>query len=135
MKRISARAIIVLDQKVLLIHRKRDGAEYWVTPGGKVEEGETFEEAVKREVQEEIGIDIDVGKEALHTTNNVYNQGGEQYFFVCTYRSGHVGTGTDQRMLNLDPSDFSEVVLVGLEDAKLLNIVPVEVKEVILGLM
>ncbi len=131
MTRVSSRAIIFLDQKVLLIRRKRDGLEYWVTPGGKVEEGETFEETVKREVQEEIGIDVEVGEKVLEMTNHVYGEDNEQHFFLCEHRSGKIGTGTDQRMSNHDPLDVSEVVLVGAEEVDNLNIVPLEVKNVI----
>lgn len=50
MKRIRAVAIIVNDAKVLLIHRISHGKEYHVFPGGGVENGETVERAVLREV-------------------------------------------------------------------------------------
>ena len=36
----------------------------WSLPGGRVEPGETPEQAVKREVREETGLDVDVGGEA-----------------------------------------------------------------------
>lgn len=56
MARVSA--VIVKDGKVLLIHRKKEGKEYWVFPGGGIEEGESPEEAVKREVKEETSLDV-----------------------------------------------------------------------------
>ena len=56
--RISSRAIIFKDNKVVLIYRKRDYQEYYVFPGGKVEDGETKEKCVIRECKEELGIDI-----------------------------------------------------------------------------
>ena len=34
-------AIIINDGKILLIHRFRDGKEYWVLPGGGVEQSES----------------------------------------------------------------------------------------------
>jgi 8-oxo-dGTP pyrophosphatase MutT (NUDIX family) len=51
-----ASALIVKDDEVLLIHRKRGGDEYWVLPGGGIEEGETGEVAATREVKEETGL-------------------------------------------------------------------------------
>lgn len=51
-KRIRAVAIIVNDGKVLLMHRINNGKEYHVFPGGGVENSETVEQAVLREVQE-----------------------------------------------------------------------------------
>jgi 8-oxo-dGTP diphosphatase len=43
---------------VLLLHR-RAPCEQWELPGGKVERGESSEEAARREVQEELGVVID----------------------------------------------------------------------------
>jgi len=43
--------------EILLIKSPRRGWEY---PGGMVEPGETFEEALKREVKEETGVDVEI---------------------------------------------------------------------------
>ena len=56
MARIRSSAIILRKKKILLIHRRKNSAEYWVLPGGGIENGETAEEAVKREVKEETGL-------------------------------------------------------------------------------
>ena len=55
-------AFILNDKKELLLQlrNKAPEKEYWSIPGGKVELFETFEEAIKREVKEEIGIEIKV---------------------------------------------------------------------------
>ncbi len=50
-------AFIVKDGKVLLIQRNKEPWLYkWGTPGGKIQAGETPEEAVIREINEEIGV-------------------------------------------------------------------------------
>ena len=60
MIRNRAAAIIVKDGKILLMHRTRNGQEFYVFPGGGVEEGETNEEACAREISEETTLTIKV---------------------------------------------------------------------------
>jgi 8-oxo-dGTP diphosphatase len=52
-----AAALIISKRHILLIHRFKDGEDYYVFPGGHVEEGETDEEACLREVREETGLE------------------------------------------------------------------------------
>lgn len=64
-KRVSARGIIIDGDNVYLIFRRRiseDGSvkEYYVIPGGGVEQEENLEEAVKRELKEEFSVDVDI---------------------------------------------------------------------------
>lgn len=57
-------AVIWNDQGQILIDRRRPEGllgGLWEFPGGKIEPGETVEECIKREIQEELGIDIAVG--------------------------------------------------------------------------
>jgi 8-oxo-dGTP diphosphatase len=54
--------LIVQDGKVLLIRRgKEPYKDHWSLPGGGVEPGETLRHAVKREMREETGLDVEVG--------------------------------------------------------------------------
>ncbi len=55
--------MIVRDGRVLMVRERglgssgrHDGVEYWALPGGGIEEGETAEAAVRREVAEETGL-------------------------------------------------------------------------------
>ena len=52
--REGSRAIIVEDGKILLAHEVNSG--WWLIPGGGLEEGETPESCVIREVEEEAGM-------------------------------------------------------------------------------
>lgn len=54
---------IVDDDHLLLIKRgKEPGKGLWAVPGGKVDHGETLQEAARREVTEETGLEVDIGE-------------------------------------------------------------------------
>lgn len=54
--------IIYKEDKFLIAQRnlKKSQGGFWEFPGGKVEQGETYEEALKREIKEEFDADIEV---------------------------------------------------------------------------
>lgn len=54
--RHTARAIIIRQKRLLLV--TGHGADFYWTPGGGLEEGETPEEALVREVREELGVAV-----------------------------------------------------------------------------
>ncbi len=56
--RLAADCIILVGGKVLLIHR-RNPPHGWALPGGFVEYGETVEDAVRREMKEETGLELE----------------------------------------------------------------------------
>lgn len=53
-----ATAVIINDNKILLIRRVKPGVEYFILPGGGVDENETIEEATIREVMEELNLKV-----------------------------------------------------------------------------
>ncbi len=57
-------AILAKDGKVLIAKRKPDDKQpgKWEFPGGKIEAGESARECLKREMREEFGIDVRVGR-------------------------------------------------------------------------
>ncbi|PIQ91308.1 MAG: ADP-ribose pyrophosphatase [Parcubacteria group bacterium CG11_big_fil_rev_8_21_14_0_20_39_22] len=60
--RTAVRAVLFNDEgKMAFLYVGRDG--YYKLPGGGVDEGESIEEALKREVVEEVGCNIEIGKE------------------------------------------------------------------------
>jgi len=57
--RIRVSALILHQNRVLLIRHEKAGRAYWLMPGGGVEPGETIEQALRRELREETGL-VDV---------------------------------------------------------------------------
>lgn len=121
-------AIVEVDGKIALIKRVRSNHEYYVFPGGGIEEGETPEEAAIREVKEELGIDIEIEK--LLTTLTFNNR--LQYYFLANYISGEFGTGDGEEFLhtNLDRGTYTPI-LVEKEDLKSFDIRPLEILDII----
>ncbi len=115
-KRVSSRAIIIEDGKLLAMFRrkiKKDGSvkEYYVIPGGGLEEGETLEENVIRELKEEFNVDIEV----------VRFLGTEEYddtianYFLCKIINGTPRLGGEEleRMTN---ENYYEVRYINLNE-------------------
>jgi len=65
--------VIVHEGKILIDRRPLGGAMggLWELPGGKVEPGETLEQALHREIHEELGITVEVG-DSLVTIEHRY---------------------------------------------------------------
>lgn len=55
---LRAAGIIIKNNQILLMHRRKNDQEYWVIPGGHVEGGETPEQTVQREIKEELSLEV-----------------------------------------------------------------------------
>ena len=78
------------DGAVLLAQRPEGKvyAGYWEFPGGKVEAGETFEACLRRELGEELGIEVHVGAEIEDITHSYPEKTVRLRFFLCSLVSG-----------------------------------------------
>jgi len=92
MKRVVA-ALIVKDGKLLVCQRTRHQTMplKWEFPGGKIEEGEQPRDALRRELDEELGITATIGDE-LARIQHEYPNGGmvELRFFVVREYKGEL---------------------------------------------
>jgi 8-oxo-dGTP pyrophosphatase MutT (NUDIX family) len=85
-KRIRCRAIIFVDDKIVSMYREREGRIFYTFPGGGMEENESEEICVKREVMEEFGIVVEPRKIIYECNFNNLNQ----CYIVCDWVDGEV---------------------------------------------
>jgi ADP-ribose pyrophosphatase YjhB (NUDIX family) len=57
--RVRATGVLVEDGKVLLV-RQQTGKREWSLPGGEIQPGETLANAVRRELREETGVEVEI---------------------------------------------------------------------------
>lgn len=91
MKQIQATAGIVLhEDKILIAQRKPDDkyGNFWEFPGGKCEEGESEEDCLRREMKEELGIEVEVAQKAGTYQMQYPDRVFEMHFFWCRWAGG-----------------------------------------------
>jgi 8-oxo-dGTP diphosphatase len=85
-------AIIELDGKYLITQRPPTASLplLWEFPGGRVEEGETDEQALGRELREEMDIRVEVGERAMHVTHAYPQYDIDFSVYRCKLISGKI---------------------------------------------
>ncbi len=89
--RLAARAVIVEDNRLLLVNAVADaGSTLWCAPGGGVETGASLPDTLIREVYEETGLVIEVGGPCLVNEFHAPERGFHQVevFFRCRIVTG-----------------------------------------------
>jgi mutator protein MutT len=119
---VSVVACVFHKDKVLLVKRATEpGKGLWSAPGGAIELGETINEALKREIREECGIEIEVGKVINIVDRIVRDQkGGIQFHYVIAYLLARYVSGEARA-----GSDVSEIRWVTYEELDSLDMNPV----------
>jgi len=128
------RAIIIDSNKILLINRIKTDDSYWVIPGGKVEQGESHEEAIKRECLEELGIEVVVGKLFLKRINDKIGlEGQHEFFYLCNMVGGKLGTGQgpEFQLMTHYVGEY-KIHWIDMKDLTQLNLKPHEVRDKII---
>jgi len=129
---IRASAIIIRDNKILLVHRKKDGREYWVFPGGGIEDYEKPEETVKREVFEETNLKVKSVKIAFGDINPMDGQEHPFFFVEVGNRKIKLGGPEAQRQ---SKENWYHPGWVSLDRINKINLVPEGAKEKLLKLL
>ena len=80
-------AIIVENKKILCVQRNKGKYDYisykYEFPGGKLEEGENEEDALKREISEELNLEIDVAENFLVVTHEYLDFDLTMHSYLC----------------------------------------------------
>jgi mutator protein MutT len=107
-------ALIVNDKnEVLLLKRTsktRNKAGFWMQPGGGVEFGEKVEDAVKREIKEELDIDIELIKFLCFTEEIMKDE--NQHWISFNYLAKIIG----RKVKNLEPDKHEEIKWFSLDN-------------------
>lgn len=114
-KRICCRGIILEEDKVDLMYREKkvNGKilKYYTYPGGGLEENETLENCVKREVKEEFDIDVEV----LQLLKTVEYKENITHYFACKKIKGALTLSGEEKQRS-NKENYYEVRKVPLTE-------------------
>jgi len=121
--RESARAVLINSENILVIFRRRmiNGLphEYYAFPGGGIENGETSDDCVVRELREETGIIATC--ERLFAV--VTSHDSRQYIYICTLQGGNVGEGYGEELLKYSREEYQPMYVTLDQLAKIDNLI------------
>ena len=116
-----AAAIIIEDNHVLVI--KSDAADYLYSVGGAINHGETAEDAVRREVREETGVDYEIER-PVFVYENIFQEDGRnlhgiEIFFLMKPRGTREGLVCKSHGMDGAKEHLHWIQLNGMNDVKL----------------
>ncbi len=118
-------AIILKENKILICQRSKEMKLplKWEFPGGKIEKGESKKECLKREIKEELGLDVEVLDPLEMVVFHYPDFSISLYPFLCRIVSGKLKVAEHAQVkwafLNeLDIYDWAEADLPILTDLK-----------------
>lgn len=111
-RRIKVTCAIVEEEGLVLAARRGSKMSLplkWEFPGGKVDEGETLEECLVRELMEELGMEVSV-KQPLSPSSHSYPDAEiTLYPFICSRRTGEICLLEHAEVLWLTPERLREL--------------------------
>jgi len=103
-------AVIFNQENQILIDRRLQGGElggFWEFPGGKIEDQETVEACIKREIREELGIEIEIKNHLISIDHDYTNFKVSLNVYLCQHLTGipQPLECAEVRWINLDQID------------------------------
>lgn len=116
---VAVGGIVVKRGKVLLVRRGREpNQNLWTLPGGAVRLGEGLREALTREIEEECGIEVEIGGVVEVVDQVHYDQEGRVRYhyviidFLVSWRAGQLSPASDILEARwVDPAAFKGLPL------------------------
>jgi ADP-ribose pyrophosphatase len=107
-------ALIESDRKILLGKRSapRQHAGFWELPGGKIDLNETPQDALSREILEELGVTIKVGKQLSMVVHEYETHIVRLIPFICRISGGTIKPLEYQETMWVDPAAKIELPLL-----------------------
>lgn len=121
---------IVKNGSILLIHRIKNGREYFILPGGSMEDGESGEQTLIRELQEEASVTVEIIKKMGEFFNNFDNRTHRVY--LCKIVRGAVRLGGPEADRHNDDNKYL-LEWHPITKLKEIPLVPTEAKDLILS--
>lgn len=125
MKNIHVSATIIMKDNKIFVTQRGYGEfkDWWEFPGGKIEEGETPEECLKREIKEELEADINIDKYLCTVEYDYPNFHLKMECFICSLIDGHLELveAEDAKFITkdqLDNIDFLPADLLVVKELK-----------------
>ena len=121
---VSVAAMVYNEEgKLLLVNSPRRGWEY---PGGLIEPGETFETALRREIREEAGVEVEIER-FVGICKNV-GKSIVNIDFVCRYTGGQLTTSEESTEVAwFTPEEAMEVITFPLTKKRLTNMLSMDI--------
>ncbi|MBI2147945.1 NUDIX hydrolase [Candidatus Woesearchaeota archaeon] len=116
MERIILSGCVILDGERLLLLQKKEHGLYQF-PGGKVEGGESLEQAAVREVKEEIGCDVALIKDLGYHDFEDFGKAYRSHKFLAKIKEG-------QKPRIAEPDKFSNMIWMPIRDYKQYKVAP-----------
>ncbi len=115
--------VILWGNRIVLVRRKYGANRVkWCIPCGKVEVGEDVRTAVKREIREEAGLDVEVGDVVdVLSTHHSPERSVVGVYFLVTERGGDLVAGDDAAEVGLFTLDEPPVDLAFEADRKIIE--------------
>ncbi len=116
--KVSSRAIIIKGDKLLTMFRRQVLScgltkEYYTIPGGKLEQDETSKVAVRRELKEELGLDIKIKGYLGHDYSRTM---GRAIFYLCDAEFEDLPPLSGEELQENSPDNYYEPRWVLLKD-------------------
>ena len=101
-------AIIKKDNQFLVVqrNRKKHLGLKWEFPGGKVQESETFEEALLREIKEELNITINIHEKIAEEKYKDDKIDIVLYYYLCSLKNGMMKLNEHENFAWVEKKDF-----------------------------